>query len=195
MEGLTTVKVNLRERKGRVCCSGRSGFNPFWCWTDSPVQTEAGGSLGCSLEAHGWISRLQTDTECWFTEGRKRNGFICNSCLSAVLCKVFRQNTKLHLSAHVKEGTQLPKWGEKKSSITAGSYYEPDTRAPVNTFLSLREAVISLFIRLFPATWMDLRSKKTQPQLCLHSFQPDLAAWRGLLGNDLDKAFGVLMGI
>lgn len=146
MEGLLTVKVNLREGKGRVSCSGRSGFHPFWCWTDSPVQTEAGGSLGCSLEAHGWISRLQTDTEYW--GGGRRNGFICNPCLSAVLCKVFRQNTKLHLPAHVKEGTQLPKWG-KKSSITAGSYYEPDTRAPVNTFLSLREAVISLFFAYF----------------------------------------------
>lgn len=86
MEGLITVKVDLRGGKGRVCCSGRSGFNPFWCWTDSPVQTEAGGSLGCSLEAHGWISRLKTDTECWFTEGGgERNGFICNPCLSAVL--------------------------------------------------------------------------------------------------------------
>lgn len=116
MEGLITVRVNLREGKGRVCCSGRSGFNPFWCWTDSPVQTEAGGSLRCSLEAHGWISRLQTDTECWFTEGGGGGGKKWLYLQSVSVCSAVQGFQTEHLPAHVKEGTQLPKWGGKKKN-------------------------------------------------------------------------------
>lgn len=74
-----------------------------------------------------------------------RNGFTCNPCLPAMLCKVFIQNTKLHLPAHVKEGTQLAK-GE--NNISAVSYEEPDTRAPVNTLFSKGSCSIS-FLRLF----------------------------------------------
>lgn len=112
-QGLT-VKVNLRERKGRLLYWTQHVYsililNWFTCAEGS--WWKFGLFFGGT-----WLKFKTADRQgvLIYWGEKKRNGFTCNPCLSAMLCKIFIQNTKLPLPAHMKDGTQLPN-GENKT--------------------------------------------------------------------------------
>lgn len=83
--------------------------------------------VGCSLEAHGWFLRLQTDMECRFSWSRKwlytQSISTCNNVQG-----FFLENTQLCLMA------RLPRWGfslsganKINSSPWSTPHYAPNT--------------------------------------------------------------------
>lgn len=84
-------------------------------------------------------------------------GFTCALCLPAMLCKVFIQNTKLHLPAHVKEGTGHLKGEHKPFQLQV---IMRQTHEHLFIPIAPKKAVVSLFysyFKLFEQT-IDLRN-------------------------------------
>lgn len=79
-----------------------------------------------------------------------------------MLCKVFKQNTKLHLPAHVKEGTRLPK-GENK--VFQLYFIMSQTHKHLLIPFSPREAVISLLYAYFQVFEWTSYLRNTAPAL------------------------------